>query len=196
MKRYRVYGLTGGIAAGKTLAARFFAEAGIPVIDADHIAHQLIAPGGKAREQVMKRFGTAERRELRQIIYNDPKARRDLEAITHPLIKSESTAEMEKIAERSPDREPVIIYEAALLVETGQVKELDGLIVVEASRQARIERLTTRDGITAELAEKMIDSQTSDEKRRNAATFVLENSGTGEELRARVRELVVRFTKS
>ncbi len=183
----RVIGLTGGIAAGKSTVARFFEKAGVPVIDADQVARELSAPGGAAHEAILKRFGTADRTELRKIVFGDPAARQDLESILHPLIRAESASRIARLAA------PVVLYEAALLVETGRARELDGLVVVEAPREQRLRRLRARDGIQEELAARMLDAQTSDEERRNAATEVIVNAGGLAELEQKVAALAARW---
>lgn len=189
---FEVWGLTGGIAAGKSVAARFFAEEGIPVIDADRIARELSQPGGAAHAQISKRFGTADRVQLREIVFQDPAARRDLEAILHPMIQAESYRRMAEAAASFPSGvgKPRMIYEAALLVETGRYKQLSGLLVVEAPMAVRRERLISRDGVAPELADRIIAAQASDEERRAAATHVLRNNGTLDELRRAVQEWI------
>ena len=180
-RAYRVYGLTGGIAAGKSTVARILESMGLPIIDADQIARDISAPGGRAHEAILERFGTADRAQLRQIVFSDSKARKDLEALLHPLIQIESLARMETI------KAPVVIYEAALLVETGRDKELDGLLVVEAPKAERIRRLVERDQTSTELAEKMTAAQTADDERRARATWIIRNDQGLPELEAQVR---------
>ncbi len=175
-----VWGLTGGVASGKTAVARLFAERGIPVIDADQITRELSREKGVAHPLILKRFGTVDRLELREIVFNDIEARKDLEAILHPLIQAESLRQIQ--ASRSAH----LVYEAALLVETGRYRDFSGLIVVDASRSTRKKRLIARDGVTTEMAEKMLNSQTADARRLEAATVVIENSGTLEELRQKI----------
>ena len=170
-----VIGLTGGVASGKSTVARIFREkAGIPVIDADPIARDLSREGGLAAPQILARFGTLDRGELRKKIFSNPLARKELEAILHPLIAEESRR---RVAEFARAGAPVALYEAALLVETGRYKELDGLIVVEAPLEARITRLISRDGITREMALNMIQSQATDEQRAHVATLLIQNDG-------------------
>jgi dephospho-CoA kinase len=188
----RMWGLTGGIASGKSLVARFFEEEGIPVIDADQIARELSAEGGPASTAIQARFGTSDRRKLREQLFGpdaDPQARKDLEAILHPLIQAESLRRARKMAEKSghPD-DYVLLYEAALLVETGRYRELEGLIVVSAPEELRQARLMERDRLAPELAAKMIAAQATEAQRRAAATVLIENAGTVEELREQVRQ--------
>jgi dephospho-CoA kinase len=189
-----VWGLTGGIASGKSTAARFFEAAGVPVIDADRVAASLSEPGGRAYDAIVAEFGTADRAELRKKVFNQPEQKKKLESILHPLIREESEAAFARRIEeetkkhgKPPKR---ILYEAALLVETGRYKELQGLVVVEAAEADRIERLIKRDGIDATLAQKMIAAQATDEERRAAATAVLFNRGSEAALKAAVESII------
>jgi dephospho-CoA kinase len=198
--RARVWGLTGGIASGKSTVARLFAEAGVPVIDADQIARELRAPGGAAHDAIIQRFGTADPARLREIAFADPLARTDLEAILHPLIRKESALRIEALAEAAAQRVGQgpgkvaaivpVIYEAALLVETGRYKDFAGLIVVSADESVRMERLMARDRSPEVLARKILASQIQDIERKAHATFVIENHGSLEDLRARVFEII------
>jgi dephospho-CoA kinase len=197
MAEFRIVGLTGGIASGKSLVAKFLAAQGLAVVDADQVSRALSAEGGAAHPAIVKRFGTADRARLREIVFADAAARKDLEAILHPLIRS---ASMERLRAEvaKPGRDPFlpVIYEATLLVETGRYSELDGLITVQAPLEERIRRLVARDGMDEGLARKIIAAQLSDEDRKNAADFVLENGGTPEALRAQVLALIPRLHKS
>jgi len=193
--KIRVWGLTGGIASGKSTAARLFEKLGVPVIDADQLARELSAPGGAAHADIVKRFGTDDRAKLREIIFADPKARKDLEAILHPLIRTESDKRIRFLAEAHPG-EPAsffVIYEAALLVETGRWRDLEGLIVVDAPRSLRRMRLMERDEIDGELADKILAAQSPDAERRAAASIVLDNSSSQDVLRKKVRHLTERL---
>lgn len=185
---YRVWGLTGGIASGKTTVAKFFEMEGIPVIDADQIARELSQKGGRAYAPILKRFGTNDRAKLREIIFSDPQARKDLEAILHPLIREESFKQIDECAKKTGAG--VFLYEATLLVETGRYKDLDGLIVVEAPEKLRKERLALRDQLDAGLIDQIFSAQTSDAERRKPATHIIENRGNLDELKKQVREWV------
>lgn len=181
-KNKPVWGLTGGIASGKSLVARFFEEEGWTVVDADQVSRDLSSPGGAAEPAIRARFGTTDRSELRQKIFSDPLARRDLEAILHPLIRMESLGRM-----RASDRP--VIYEAALLVERGRHRDFDGLIVVVSPREDRIRRLMERDRCSRESAEAIIAAQISDDERRAHATHLIENLGSEAELQVKVHAL-------
>ncbi|MBI4924680.1 MAG: dephospho-CoA kinase, partial [Bdellovibrio sp.] len=162
-KVFMLWGLTGGVACGKSTVAKIFEENKIPVIDADHIAHELVLPGGLGYEAIIQRFGTSDRAWLRKTVFNDQKAKEDLEAILHPLIQTESLRIMRELQKTNP--QSPIIYEAALLVEKKKADEFEGLIVVEAPRELRKKRLIKRDQLSEDMAEKIFASQTSDEER-------------------------------
>jgi dephospho-CoA kinase len=194
--RARVWGLTGGIASGKSEVARFFAEAGVAVIDADQIARELRAPGGAAHKAILRRFGTTDPMRLREIVFKDERARSELEAIMHPLIRAESAKKIQdalasaaKSGQAHQGSVPVI-YEAALLVETRRCKDFAGLIVVSADENLRLSRLMARDKSPEELARKILSAQIQDKERRAHATFVIENHGSLDELKAQVLKIV------
>jgi dephospho-CoA kinase len=183
------WGLTGGVASGKSTVAKYFSEIGVPVVDADEVSRRLSAPGGAAFETIVKRFGTADRAKLREIVFRDSQARRDLEAILHPLILSESRAEMRRLASQTGAH--AVLYEASLLIEAGRHREFAGLIVVESPRNTRKTRLLSRPGITDTVAEGILNSQITDEERRKAASRLIENNGTLDELREKVRQIAL-----
>ncbi|MDR3606780.1 MAG: dephospho-CoA kinase [Oligoflexia bacterium] len=185
----KAWGLTGGVASGKSTVAKFFAEEGFVVIDADQIARELSAPGGAAHDEIVQRFGSAESQALREIVFRDARARADLEAILHPKIRAIARRKFEE-AGSAP-----VLYEAALLVETGSYRDFAGLITVSAPREKRIERLLNRPPkvvasswkMTREMAEKIIDTQISDDEREAVATYVIHNDQGLESLHAQAR---------
>lgn len=191
----KIYGLTGGIASGKSTAAGYFRDLGIPVIDADEIARDLRAPGGAASEAILERFGTLDRVALRDRIASDPKAKKDLEGILHPLIAKESERRFAALAMAGAASSAVpvyAIYEAALLVEAGRAQEMAGVILVESRRENQLERLISRDGMTEERARQFLDATLKAnpiEAKRKAATHTITNDGTLEELRTAVEKL-------
>ena len=180
---YRVWGLTGGVASGKSLVARFFAEHGFPSIDADRIARELSEPGGLAASAILARFGTLDRKALRDFVFSSPSDRKDLESILHPLIQAESMKRIKALGA------PIVIYEAALLVETGRWKDLDGLIVVTTDTATQAQRLMARDGCSRELAEKIIAAQISNAERTAVATHLIENHEGLPQLREKVSKI-------
>lgn len=182
-----VIGLTGGVASGKSTVARLIqTKLATPVIDADQIARELSSPGGRAAGAIQARFGTLERAELRAKVFADPEARRELEAILHPLIAQESRARVAELAAQGAVR---VVYEAALLVETGRYQEMDGLVVVQAPLEQRIARLMERDGIGRAQAEAVIRAQATDEARAAVAGHLIKNAGSLEDLEAEVERL-------
>jgi dephospho-CoA kinase len=192
----KIYGITGGIASGKSTAAEFFRQLGAPVVDADEIARSLREPGGKASAAILMRFGTLDRIALRELIAQDPKARKDLEAILHPLILKESERRFAALARPNPSVPAYAVYEAALLVETGRARHFSGVILVESRVENQLARLIERDGMSPERAKQFLDATliaNPIEKKRNAATHIIRNDGTLEELQAEVRRLHYEF---
>jgi dephospho-CoA kinase len=192
----KIYGITGGIASGKSTAAEFFRQLGAPVVDADEIARTLREPGGKASAAILMRFGTLDRIALREMIAVDPKARKDLEAILHPLIHKESERQFALLARPNPRVPAYAIYEAALLVETGRARHFEGVILVESRVENQLARLIERDRMTPERARQFLDATLAAnpiEKKRNAATHIIQNDGTLDELQAEVRRLHYEF---
>jgi dephospho-CoA kinase len=181
----KVIGLTGGIASGKSTVGKALEARGFAHLDADAVARDIGAPGGAARPRIEQRFGTADRDRLREIVFADPQARKDLEALLHPLIREESARRMAALPGTGP-----IIYEAALLVETGRFKDLDGLIVVHAPKDVRKSRLIARNGWDELTADRVMDAQISDEDRLRCANWVVENTGTLKQLEAAVDSLL------
>jgi dephospho-CoA kinase len=186
LEKMKIWGLTGGIASGKSTAAGMFRELGIPVIDADQISRELSQEGGAAHNAILQRFGTADRSHLRELIFKDPQAKADLEAILHPLIQAKSTDEMLQLARNHSH----VIYEATLLVETGRYQNLSGLITVECSRDLQISRLSLRNQFSPTFAASILENQASNEERRQHSTWILENNSDLNDLRHQIDDLV------
>jgi dephospho-CoA kinase len=191
MARRLHIGLTGGIASGKSTVAARFSELGIPVIDADQSSRSVVAPGQPGLKAVVARFGAGvlsadgalDRRALRQLIFADPRKRRDLEAILHPLIR----ADMERRAAQAVG--PYLILAIPLLVEGGARDQVDRILVVDADEDLQLQRLMTRDAESAEQARAILAAQANRAARLKAADDVLLNSGTVPELRQAVDRL-------
>jgi dephospho-CoA kinase len=189
-------GLTGGIGSGKSTAAARFAELGATVIDADQLARQALAPGTSGLAAVLGRFGAEladadgvlDRSRLAGLVFADPAALADLNAIVHPLVAIR-TAELTEAA--GPDA--VVVYDVPLLVENSLAGGFQAVVVVEAPLAARLARLAER-GMAEAAARSRIAAQASDEQRRAVATAVLDNSGSVAELRAQVDELLATLT--
>ncbi|MBF4619756.1 dephospho-CoA kinase [Clavibacter sp. VKM Ac-2542] len=177
----QVIGLTGGIAAGKTVVADRLAELGAVRIDADRLAREVVEPGTPALAEIARRFGpgviaadgSLDRPALGAVVFQDPDARRDLEAITHPAVRALSAARMAAAGEA--DADAVVVYDIPLLVESGRVDEFDRIVVVHAPREERIRRLVELRGMSTEEAERRIASQATDEERLAVADEVVDS---------------------
>jgi dephospho-CoA kinase len=195
-----VVGLTGGIASGKSTVAGFLRDAGVPVIDADNLGHIALAKGGEAFDLAVKAFGAdilgengeIDRQKLGAKVFDNPDRRAKLEAITHPIIARLSKRGLEMIAERG---EPLAIYEAALLVETGVYKGLDSLVVVSCSVAAQMERLVARDGFKPEAAAARIASQYPLEDKLAVADYIIDNDGSLDKTKAQTLNLLEELKK-
>ncbi|MCC4620545.1 dephospho-CoA kinase [Xanthomonas cassavae CFBP 4642] len=188
-----IVGLTGGIASGKSALAAEFEKLGVPVIDADVVARQVVAPG-PILDAITKRFGqgillpdgTLDRQALRQVVFADPVQRKALEAITHSAIR----AELRRAAMAA--RGPYTIVAIPLLAEAGgraTYPWLDHILVVDVPVALQHERLMQRDRATAELADRMITAQATREQRLAIADDVVCNHGVLEQLSQAARRL-------
>ena len=179
-------GLTGPIGAGKSTVARLLAEAGVPVLDADRLAHEAL----KARAaEICARFpeacpgGEVDRKALARIVFADPERRHALEAIVHPYVRARLFEELAAYKERGAD---LVVLEIPLLFEVGWEKMLDGVLVVDAPWPLREARLLAR-GVDPEDARRREAAQLSPEEKRRRATWVIENRGDLAELAKKVR---------
>lgn len=185
----RIVGLTGGIASGKSTVARMLAERGVPVIDADAIAREVVAPGTPALAAIAARWpavirgGALDRPALGAIVFADPAEREALEAIVHPAIAAESGRRLAALAAAGT---PIAVYEAALLVERGLDAGLDALVVVALPEEEQVRRLVARDGLEPALARARIASQAPLSEKLRRADYVIDNTGSLDDLRARV----------
>jgi dephospho-CoA kinase len=189
-KPYRV-GLTGGIACGKTTVANLFAALGVPVVDTDLLAREVVAPGSPLLAQVAAHFGAAvlsadgslDRRELRSRVFADPAERQWLEQLTHPAIRALTD---ERSAAASG---PYVIVAIPLLVETGAASRFERVLVVDCEPEVQLARLTARDGSTREEALAMLAAQAPRAARLAVANDVIENNGDVAQLRGEVEKL-------
>ncbi|MCA1827607.1 MAG: dephospho-CoA kinase [Myxococcales bacterium] len=195
----KIWGLTGNIGSGKSTVARLLAARGVPVVDADRIAREVVEPGRPAlREiaarwpQVVSKDGTLDRKALAARVFDDRAERELLNQIVHPRIAEEVSARLGALAAGG---QPVAVYEAALIVENGLHDSLDGLIVVTAPEEAQIARLRLRDGMTEAEARARIAAQLPAAEKLRHATFVIENIGSEPQLAARVDELLEKMTR-
>lgn len=190
--------LTGGIAAGKSAVSRRFEALGVHVLDADVAARDVVAPGTSGLVAIVEAFGhdilqadgSLDRRALRERIFADKEGRRRLEAIVHPRVDA-------WLRERShADEGPYVMLAIPLLAETWpQYEWVDRILLVEASTEARIARLTQRDGIDETAARRMLEAQASDEARRALADDTIDNNDDLDALNAVVEKLHRHYLK-
>ena len=191
--------LTGGIASGKSTVANLFAAHGVPLIDTDLIAREVVEPGQPALTAVAQAFGSEvlgpdgrlDRRRLRAIVFSDATARARLEAILHPAIR----AAMERQSVAAAQAGPYQILVIPLLAEGGRRDHVDRVLVVDAPESVQVERLMARDAVTREQAEASLQAQASRATRLDMADDVVTNTAQIEDLRDQVAALHERYVK-
>jgi dephospho-CoA kinase len=196
--RMRV-GLTGGVASGKSTVSTILEELGAVVIDADQLAREVVAPGTDGLREVVDAFGpevlTAEgeldRPAMGRLVFADPARRAVLEGIIHPRVRARG-AELEAAA----GPHAVVVHDIPLLVETGQADRFDAVVVVDVPARLQLERMTALRGMSEEDARARMAAQATAEQRRAVATYVIENTGTLEDLRRRVTEVFEGLVRS
>lgn len=184
-------GLTGGIASGKSLVAGLFTQRGVAVIDADQVARDIVVPGSEALSLITQRFGpdileaggTLNRRRLREWVFSDPDARRDLELIMHPRIK----AELARRRDAATGEYRILMV--PLLARSGMRDLVDRILVVDTSEANQLQRLVQRDNISQKLAQSMLGAQETREQRLKLAHDVLVNDGAADPLDSSVDQL-------
>lgn len=194
----KIYGLTGGIASGKSSVARILREQGLTVVDADLLARQVVEKGSPGFSEIQKRWpsvvaadGDLDRRALGAIVFSDPEARKELEQITHPRIAAESARLFQAAAERG---EALAFYEAALLVENGLADNFSGLVVVSVPEDVQLHRLMERDGMSEEASRARIQAQLPLSDKLQKATHVIDNSQSREKTQAQTLALIRELT--
>lgn len=190
----RLFGLTGGIATGKSTVSSMFRAAGLPVIDADELARKVVEPGQPAHAQIAARFpgvigadGRLDRAKLGARVFADPTERAALGAITHPRIQALA---MERTAALAASGASVAIYDAALLIENKLHEAMDGVILVTCPRQVQLARLMARNTFSEAEARARITSQLSLEQKVPFATWIVDNGGSLEATQAQVEKLI------
>jgi dephospho-CoA kinase len=193
-RAYRV-GLTGGIASGKSTAAKFFGALGVPILDSDQVARDVVEPGQPPLERLVERFGPKiltpdghlDRPALRDIVFSDPRARADLEALTHPAIG----AAME--ARSATAGGPYQILVIPLLVEKNLAAHVDRVLVVDCDEELQMRRLRDRDGSTPEQVQAILKAQAPRAARLKAADDVICNDTDMSAVRDQVAALHARY---
>ena len=179
-------GLTGGIGSGKSTVATRLKGLGARIVDADKIAREIVEPGEPALAELAEAFdgvlnadGSLNRAELARQAFAAPDATEKLNSITHPRIRERT---LERFAEARTDGVPVLVYDMPLLIENGEYKKMDHVLVVDAADEIRIDRLVNSRGLDEEDARRRIAAQISREERLAAADSVVDNSGTRDQL--------------
>lgn len=185
-------GLTGGVASGKSTVAAMLAELGAVVIDADLLAREVVAPGSDGLAEVVAVFGPGvltpegqlDRPAMGALVFADDALRRRLEQIIHPRVRARA-AELEASAPEGS----LVVHDIPLLVETGQAAAFDAVVVVDVPVQTQLDRLVELRGMSLEEAWSRVSAQATREQRLAAATYVIDNSGTLEDLCDRVAQV-------
>jgi len=197
----KVYGLTGGIATGKSTVEGVLRDLGIPTFDADEYARKVVEPGQPAYHEIVGAFGdgvlapdgTLDRKALGQVVYGDPAKRRRLERITHPRIMGTI---FDEVAELGRAGEPIAVVSAALLFEAGYHDDFDGVLVVTCTAAEQLRRIIERDGFTEEQARQRIEAQMPLGDKAALADWLIDTSGDREQTAERIEALVRRWRYS
>ena len=177
----KTFGLTGGIASGKSTVAKIFITAGIPVIDADDLARRVVKPGKEAYKAILKQFGksyflenkTIDRKKLGELIFKNENKRKDLESITHPQIAIELQKELSNLRKQKKE---YAIYMAPLLFETGISEFFDETILVDLPEELQLKRLMNREEISEQEARARVKTQMPRVEKTNKTEYIILNS--------------------
>jgi dephospho-CoA kinase len=194
-QRPYIVALTGGIASGKSTVSDLFAELGVPVVDTDKIARELVEPGqpllasivGALGKELLDAYGRLQRRKLREMIFASSETRSTLERIMHPKIIQEAEDRILRLDS------PYCLLVIPLLAESGDRSSVDRVLVVDSDTETRTRRLMTRDAMTREEVEAALSAQASREARLSIADDIIDNSGEMDGLPERVRALHQRY---
>ncbi|PZR10181.1 MAG: dephospho-CoA kinase [Archangium gephyra] len=188
-----VFGLTGGIATGKSTVTAMIREAGVPVIDADALAREIVQPGMPALTAIAAAFpgvvanGQLDRAKLGKIVFSNEVARGKLNAITHPRIKELAKKKKDELAAQGVTH---AIYDAALLIENRLHEAMQGVILVTCPVEVQVQRVMSRDGLSEDAARARIASQMPTEEKKKYATWLIDNGGALEATRAQVKQVL------
>jgi len=193
--RIPLIGLTGGIGSGKTAVSDLLAKLGAGIVDTDLIAHQITAPHKAAISAIEKHFGSdfiasdgsLDREKMRALVFTNPEARKSLEAITHPLIRTETIRQASRLEK---DGVQYLVFVVPLLLESGSWMDLiDLLVVVDCPEETQIQRVMQRSNLPREDVERILMAQASRAERLKHANIVIENQGSLKDLEVEVQSL-------
>ena len=194
----KLIGLTGGVGSGKSTVAEILRELGAEVLDADEAAHAAYEPGSPGFDAVVKEFGAdyvrdgrIDRRQLGELVFNDPDARRRLNAIVHPLVREWMVRRTAEAAERDVE---IVVQDVPLLYESGLESLFSSIVLVYVPEAVQVERLVAGRGFTSERARAVIAAQLPIDEKRRRAHHVIDNSGTIEQTRSQVEEVWAQMT--
>ncbi|XKH61400.1 dephospho-CoA kinase [Halomonas sediminis] len=193
-----IIGLTGGIASGKSTVVRAFESLGVPWVDADDVAREVVQPGEPALEAIAERFGpcvlqesgSLDRRKLRDIIFNDPEQRLWLESVTHPRVRERL---LEHLARLQASQPAYVMLVSPLLFESGQDALVDRCVVVDVPEALQLQRTQARDDVSESQVRAILAVQLSRQERLSRADDVIDNSCSEAEMREQVAQLDRRY---
>jgi dephospho-CoA kinase len=191
----KLVGLTGGIASGKSTVAAILRRLGAAIINADELSREVVQPGQEAWKEIIETFGsdilqpnkTLDRKRLRKIVFENPEARKKLETIIHPRVRSLAEQKMRQLAAVG---HAIVVYEVPLLFEAHIQLWLRPVILVACEAATQKQRLRERDHLTDVEAQQHLDAQMSLEEKRRLADYVIENNGSLQELEQQVRAVL------
>ena len=194
-RRFLLVGLTGGIATGKSTVSEILRELGCEIIDADRLARDVVEPEQPAWKQIVAEFGpgvvtadgSLDRKKLGAIVFADPERRRRLEAITHPAIRARFQARLDELAAQG--FAGIVVFDAPVMIESGNYKNMDRLVVVVTDDATQAARLQERDGTDEVEGRRKIASQMPLAEKAKLAEYVVNNSGAREATAAEVRRV-------
>ena len=194
-RKFLLVGLTGGIATGKSMVSALLRQLGCEIIDADLLAREVVEPGRPAWTTIVAEFGqdvvtgdgALDRKRLGAIVFANPERRRRLEAITHPAIRERFQARLDELAEHGFTG--IVVFDAAVMIESGNYKNMDRLVVVVTDEPTQMARLRGRDGTDDAEGRRKIASQMPLSEKAKLADYVIDNSGDRHETAEQVRRV-------
>ena len=182
----KIYAITGGIGSGKSTIAKFLEKEGFPVISAD-LLNLEVAKRPEVQKQIFDRFGTNDRLELRKIIFADTQAKKDIEALMHPLVQELFFKRFEELSDKGFE---VVFYESALVFELKQEDAFEGVICAWCDESTRIKRVLPRDHMSEEIAKNILSCQVNDDVRFVLSDYVIETDCSLERLEEKTKEVL------